>query len=153
MKFISHRGNMDGPMLIENHPGAVGFAIHEGFDVEVDLWQFKGSLWLGHDEPMYKVPNDFLLDRQSELWCHAKNVGAAVHLSKMGMRVFSHADDPFVMTNRGDVIVHYDAVWHKGGIIMCPEMSRTQTGLKAAGGICSDNIEYYKKWYGEQCGK
>ena len=38
MKFISHRGNLDGPMKeFENHPDYINDAIKKGFDVEIDV--------------------------------------------------------------------------------------------------------------------
>ena len=60
MIFISHRGNLDGlnPDR-ENSPEYIDEAIKLGFDVEIDVRTKDGELWLGHDEPQYKV---------SEMW-------------------------------------------------------------------------------------
>ena len=38
MKFISHRGNVNGRNeLMENHPLAIQMAMNAGFDVEVKI--------------------------------------------------------------------------------------------------------------------
>ena len=39
MKFISHRGNINGKNeSMENHPLAIQTALNAGFDVEIDVW-------------------------------------------------------------------------------------------------------------------
>ena len=38
MKYIAHRGNMNGPSALENHPDHIREALQAGFDVEVDTW-------------------------------------------------------------------------------------------------------------------
>ena len=38
MKYIAHRGNLDGPILdSENNPEYLDYALYHGFDVELDL--------------------------------------------------------------------------------------------------------------------
>jgi len=50
-KFISHRGNLAGPMPeFENRPDYIDNALDLGFDVEVDLWSYDNKFFLGHDE-------------------------------------------------------------------------------------------------------
>ena len=73
-KFIAHRGNIDGiHEKYENHPDYIDDAIAEGYDVEIDVWDIDGTLYLGHDKPEYKIDQNYLLDRKDVLWCHAKN--------------------------------------------------------------------------------
>ena len=69
--FISHRGNLQGPNPErENEPAYIEEAIKAGFDVEIDVWMVNNELFLGHDEPKYKISPDFLLNHQDKLWCH-----------------------------------------------------------------------------------
>ena len=58
MKLIAHRGNINGPdPSKENTPEYIEQAIAQGFDVEVDVRYspLHSKLYLGHDEPDYKV--------------------------------------------------------------------------------------------------
>ena len=76
MIFISHRANLYGPDPdIENNPKQIAKVLDMGFDVEIDVWNDGRDNWyLGHDEPTYKIQEEFLLN--DRLWCHAKNVEA-----------------------------------------------------------------------------
>ena len=61
MKLIAHRGNTNGIVLeYENKPDYVENAINMGFDVELDVRFKDGKLFLGHDEPQYKLDIDWL---------------------------------------------------------------------------------------------
>ena len=53
MILIAHRGNIDGPSEMENHPDHIQKALDAGFHVEVDAWVIDGEIFLGHDEPQY----------------------------------------------------------------------------------------------------
>jgi hypothetical protein len=53
---------------LENSPDYIDKAISLGFDVEVDVRLVEGEIWLGHDQPQYKVDLQFLLDRLNNLW-------------------------------------------------------------------------------------
>ena len=56
MKVISHRGNIKGSIPDkENRPSYIDCAIGNGYDVEIDIRMIGGELWLGHDEPQYKI--------------------------------------------------------------------------------------------------
>jgi hypothetical protein len=143
MLLISHRGNLDGKSDgLENNPAYIDFALHQGFDVEIDVWRYKNDFWLGHDEPTHKVSSDWLEDRRDELWCHAKNIEAMKDLVSLNLHSFGHDKDAFVVTSHGFVIVHPDARLIKGCIAMLPEQSKN-VDLSGCLGICSDNIGAY----------
>ena len=73
MKIISHRGNIRGCIPErENAPSYIDCAIGNGYDVEIDVWSVQGDLWLGHDEPQYKVTWNWIFQRQDNLWLHLK---------------------------------------------------------------------------------
>ena len=66
MFIISHRGNLQGPDLIqENKPEYIDGALSRGFDVELDVRFINKSLFLGHDEAQHLV---------SLSWLNKKNI-------------------------------------------------------------------------------
>jgi hypothetical protein len=148
MRFISHRGNIDGREMTENHPSQIDFAIHIGLEVEVDVWEKDGWLWLGHDRPMFKTKQMWLADRHKELICHAKNPKAAIMLEDMGMECFGHHYDAFVVSNVGDIILHPKAKYVEGCVVMLPEMRKKGEDYSKAEAICSDYISLYAELYG-----
>ena len=59
MILIAHRGNINGPNEnLENDPKYIVQAVDKGFDVEVDIWYTSDGLFLGHDNPQYKIEKD-----------------------------------------------------------------------------------------------
>ena len=105
MKLISHRGNIRGPVPDkENRPSYIDCAIGNGYEVEIDVRSISGELWLGHDEPQYKVDHNWLDKRRNYLWLHCKNLEAAkvcwVYNS------FCHTQDSFIYTSVGKIWLH-----------------------------------------------
>ena len=101
MKFISHRGNLEGSSpSTENKPEQILKVLNSGYDVEVDVWVLEGQYWLGHDAPMYQIEKDFLQNKQ--LWCHAKNLQALESLASLkDVHYFWHQNDDYTLTSRG----------------------------------------------------
>ena len=61
MIYISHRGNLDRiNRNEENKPSYIFNALEKNFDVEVDIWFIKGTFFLGHDNPDYKINMKFI---------------------------------------------------------------------------------------------
>ncbi len=109
MKIISHRGNIRGPILDkENRPSYIDAAIGNGYDVEIDLRLVNNKIWLGHDEPQYKVEYKWLSLRKQYLWIHCKNVDIAYYLKdyKDEFNYFCHQSDSFTLTSTGHLWVH-----------------------------------------------
>jgi hypothetical protein len=105
VKLISHRGNIRGPVPDkENRPSYIDCAIGNGYEVEIDVRSISGELWLGHDEPQYKVDHNWLDKRRNYLWLHCKNLEAAkvcwVYNS------FCHTQDSFIYTSVGKIWLH-----------------------------------------------
>lgn len=97
MKIISHRGNLNGRTLKENHPEYIRTALEKGFDVEVDV-RFINNIWyLGHDDPEYEVNFKFL--QTSNLWVHAKTIQTAAKLFNTGLHYFYHNNDFITLTS------------------------------------------------------
>ena len=105
MKIISHRGNVRGPIPDkENRPSYIDCAIGNGYDVEIDVRLIDGQLWLGHDEPQYKVEHSWLQPRKEYLWIHCKDLAAAQECWEY--QSFCHTSDPYTYTTRGKVWLH-----------------------------------------------
>jgi len=155
VKFISHRGNIEGSdPRRENTPEYIDEAISKGFDVETDIrlengYVPPGSFYLGHDIPEYEVSLDWLIERKDRLWLHAKNVGALRWFlnSNVSWNIFWHQEDDYTITSKGYIWVYPGRRPCHGSVIVMPE--RTEYSwkfIKKCGGICSDNI---KKYYEE----
>ena len=105
MKIISHRGNVRGPIPHrENRPSYIDCAIGNGYDVEIDVRLIEGQLWLGHDEPQYKVEHSWLQPRKEYLWIHCKDLAAAKE--SWEYQSFCHTSDPYTYTSTGKIWLH-----------------------------------------------
>jgi hypothetical protein len=145
MIFISHRGNINNPNPEkENNPNYIKDALIKGYDVEIDVWFVKNKFTLGHDKPTFFVPPKFLLNKK--IWCHAKNHEAIYQLKKLGAHFFWHAIDDYTLTNRGFIWVYPGKYLIQDSISVLPETIPKYSikKLKSAGGICSNNIEFFR---------
>lgn len=149
MIYISHRGNLEGKnQNRENHPLYVEEAINAGFSVEVDLRTKDGKIYLGHDEPQYEIPLDWLKVFYRHLWIHCKDKDAFNFALSKNLHCFWHNVDDYTMTSEGYVwaypgkecvgrfciLVMPDSVWPEDKVY-------SSKGL----GICSDNIRRIKE--------
>lgn len=105
MEIISHRGNLNGPLIsLENKPEYI-LAAAEQYKVEIDVWQTKNGFFLGHDKPMYSVDKLFLFDER--FLVHCKNIEAFLALRRhSGVEVFFQEAEAAVISNRGRLILH-----------------------------------------------
>ena len=155
MIFISHRGNLTGKNSErENSPDYIDEAINSGFDVEVDLWVVNDKLFLGHCDPTYEIPVQFLIDRYRKLWIHCKDIDTLVWMvnyhSKRhaagwprSLNYFYYQNDPVSLTSLNDVWVHPNEEILEGGIVCLPN-DKNLKELSKCSGICSDTIVWYK---------
>ena len=159
MRFIAHRGNIDGRCSTspsrENSTEYIDEAIDKGFDVEIDIRLTAGcvppgSFYLGHDYPEHEVSLDWLIERRDKLWLHAKNVAALRWFlnSSTGWNVFWHQEDDYTITSKGYIWVYPGKRPCHESIIVMPEKTSYQWKLiRKCGGICSDNIgRYYEEF-------
>jgi hypothetical protein len=146
---ISHRGNLNGRIpQNENHPDYIDEAIHAGYDVEIDLWEIDGELFLGHDEPQYPIDFDWLEERSSVLWIHCKNIEALLsciddEYSNVMLNYFWHEDDTVTLTSFNWIWAYPGKQPIKGSIAVMPELNNDD--ISQAAGVCSDFISNYKK--------
>lgn len=148
MIFISHRGNINGKnQEKENKIDYIEKAFSFGFDVEVDIWLFNGSLFLGHDKPCYYVDIDWLFKNNKRVWVHCKNTDALIFLKKTKLNYFWHENDKVTLTSKGYIWAYPSLEKIENSIDVLPEtFSEEKYGFKNIG-ICSDYIEKYKKDY------
>lgn len=117
VKFIAHRGNINGPDPgLENTDEYLKYAYSLGYDVEIDLIEYNGELYYGHDEPQCIADISFL--ESPGVWCHAKNLKALSILLQLNTNTFWHQNDDVTLTSKGYVwcypgtfVNSYNAVW------------------------------------------
>jgi len=145
MILISHRGNTNGKFeSYENEPNYIDKAISEDYDVEVDIWMLKGSLYLGHDNPRYGVTQHWLNQRADKLWIHCKNIEAVEWFSLIqSFNYFWHQEDTLTLTSKGYIWVYPGKQPIKNSIAVMPEIYNDD--ITQCLGICSDYIQNYKK--------
>lgn len=170
MRFIAHRGNVYGENKEkENRPEYIKEALSLGFDVEIDVWFLPGeesgraaqsgdmdrvvgadetpsSWWLGHDEPQYMVPYEFLL--QDRLWIHCKN-GAALRMLSQEERVncFSHDVDECTLTSKRHVWVYPDKPLQGPNSVAVMFSDPVNLLDKDIFGICADDVGVLRHEY------
>jgi len=148
MKLIAHRGNIAGRLLEkENTPEYIDSAINLGYEVEVDVREKDGSLYLGHDTPDYEVSLEWLLERRDMLWIHVKNFKALNMLISTELRIFFHEKENQTIVNNCGIIWSHDLENYSSKSIIplltLEESSKAST-CKQAYGICSDYVEIIK---------
>jgi hypothetical protein len=153
MKYIAHRGNIEGRKPdLENSPAYIDLALREGYYVEVDVWGTPSGLFLGHDRPEYLVTEEFFEDREWRLFCHCKNVDALSVLQKLQCpSYFFHENDPYTITSNGFIWCYPNCTPPtQNAIIVMPEKwmdidkfddYATQHNLV---GVCSDVVKLLK---------
>jgi hypothetical protein len=150
MNFISHRGNIEKIVKEEeNTPNKIVFCIEKGYDVEIDVWVMKDEFFLGHDNPQYKISEQFLIFNKDKLWCHAKNNQALIKMLNLDLHCFWHQNDDYTLTSKNKIWVFPNQNLPKYSVAVLPEISSySKEELYNCGGICSDVIEKYKNIYG-----
>ena len=149
MKFIAHRGLMDGPDdRMQNDPAQIVKALDHGFEAEIDLWRVDDKWVLGHDGPEHEIEFDYL--KQRGLWIHCKNLDALFTLRGHGARFnfFWHESDLVTLTSHNIVWTYFgkpETVSPMSVCVMpevtypwdeCKEMVRSWQWY----GICSDYV-------------
>lgn len=144
MFLIAHRGNVDGPCPeFENKPEYIfgGLRGYDNIHFEVDVWYVGGELFLGHDNPQYKISESFLME--ARLWCHAKNLEAFEYILKCPIiHGFWHQEDDFALTTRGYVWTYPGKPLCKHSVCVLPELC--SHGFDNVAGVCSDFIGRYR---------
>ena len=142
MKLIAHRGNVNGPNKErENHPDYILQALNMGYDVEVDCWVIDSNYFLGHDEPLYLVSEEFL--STAGLWIHCKNIDAMSCLKNSSIinPYFFHNIDDVTLTSNGYFWTYPGKQLTPWSIAVMPEMAAFDN-IEIAYAVCSDFVEF-----------
>jgi hypothetical protein len=121
MKIIAHRGLLDGPnKALENNPGSILHCLNLGFECEIDLWKVGDILYLGHDNPTYRVALEFLYN--PGLWIHAKNIEALRFLADHPtLMYFWHQNDDYTLTSNGYIWTYPNCPTTDKSVAVLPE--------------------------------
>jgi hypothetical protein len=151
MKIIAHRGLLNGPdSNLENLPGQILLSLQAGYDCEVDVRLIDGKWILGHDNPDFEVPFEFL--EQTGLWIHAKNLEALDYLSTTTLNYFWHQNDDYVITSRGYIWAYPSKPLTTRSVMVLPEWedNTLQNVIEVdCVGICSDYPEQIRQLLGQ----
>ena len=126
MIYISHRGNVDGPVKDkENNIDHIQKALNKGFEVEVDVRFNKNKFFLGHDYDQFEVDKEFLLN--DKIWCHAKTTEALIELDKIKAHYFWHQEDDYTITSRGFIWTYPGKKLFQIAFVYCLSMQIIKT--------------------------
>ena len=140
MKYIAHRGNINGPNVKENQPSYILETIKLGYDCEIDVRYINDKLFLGHDNPDYEIDINFLIDNSKYLWIHCKNIEALdILLDFEDLNLFWHQEDNYTITTKGFIWCYPKMASTKKSVILMPEWNNFEISKKCYG-ICSDYI-------------
>lgn len=144
MKLISHRGNINGPNILENNPNYIDDTLNICYDVEIDIWLIDNQIYLGHDKPTYKIEMNWLVDRIDMLWIHCKNTEILELLNECEHKFnyFWHENDTVTLTSHGFMWAYPGKQSIKNSIAVLPEIYNDD--VSKCYGICSDYISNYQ---------
>jgi hypothetical protein len=139
MILISHRGNINGESKFENSPHHIDTALSLGYNVEIDVWDMSGNLFLGHDYPQYNINLEYL--KNDSFWCHAKNLEALEVMLKNDIRCFWHQEDDFTLTSDNHIWTYPLKDVTNKSIIVCKTLGESiKYSTKDIYGVCSDYV-------------
>ena len=146
-KYISHRGNIDGPSDQENHPKQIIKCIKMGYDVEIDIRYVNYNLYLGHDKPTYPIDSFFLKKYSDYLWIHCKDL-SSLHFclsQKNKLNFFWHDKDCHTLTSKKYIWSYPGQDITDRSICVLPEQCKNIVINQQFNGygICSDHIKYF----------
>lgn len=120
----------------ENSPTHLMNAISAGFDIEADIWWWTDELWLGHDEPVWRLSETLLEEIKDRAWLHCKNLEAVQRLMDTDYHWFWHEEDKVTLTSKGRLWC-FPGYEVEGGI-MVDHGQNIKSGLSISG-VCTDD--------------
>lgn len=137
MIIISHRGNLEGPdPMTENTLIQAKKCLSRGFNIELDIWEREGKLYLGHDGPgEEEVPLEMI--HTAGIWWHCKNIGAMRMMIYSDSNFFFHYGDDVALTGFGYLWTYPGRELTAHSIAVLPE-TQLDWNINKAFGICTD---------------
>ena len=128
---IAHRGLLKGPSKnLENNPENIISNIknYPNLFNEIDINILKDGIYIGHDEPLYKIDLKFIIDNKRSLILHIKKIeydsphtmDTLLDLYRF-CHCFCHENDNFTITNKGLIWSHPKIGLNKNTIFVMPE--------------------------------
>lgn len=141
---IAHRGNTNGPdRERENSPGYIKEAIRMGYDVEVDVWLVDEKIFLGHDDPLYRIDRFFLDSIKMHSWFHCKNLDALLYFinNRNSDKFFWHQSDDFTLTSNGYIWTYPEKpITEKSIIVDLNILDKDKYINENVYGVCGDYV-------------
>lgn len=134
MIIVSHRGNLNGPCELENHPSQINKAL-KLFFVEIDVWYIDKNWFLGHDKPQYQISFDFFTDK---MYIHCKNFEALEQLESLNtnLKYFWQTNEKFSFIRNDKLWCNYNIYTNNG--ITVELLYNDKIFDKDIRGICTD---------------
>jgi hypothetical protein len=143
MFFIAHRGNCYGKREDrENTFRHISNALHQTFQVEVDIWYAGYNFYLGHDAPTQKVISTNTLLMNDKVWFHAKTIETLHQLLNHQVKhcFYIGLDERIALTSSGYIWTSPGGPLTSKSIAVMPEEADWEVEeLMGAAGICSDD--------------
>jgi len=141
VKFISHRGNLNGPnKKTENTVKQIDFVLNEDFDCEIDVWLINEKLYLGHDNPENEITLNWLDMYKQSLWIHCKNFEALNFFKNLDstFNYFWHQKDDFTLTSKGYIWTYPEQKYDKNSVIV--KLDNKLPKNLVFHGVCTDFV-------------
>jgi hypothetical protein len=154
MVYYSSNGNISHIDLErESSPDYILEAVKSGYKVRFCIRLMSDdNLWIGEHEAKYKIEDiDFLFKNSKHFLIHCKNISSLHKLREIDLKkqlhYYYHATDNVSISSKGYFLIDYGKrPLGENVIAMFPEDTDYQiSDLKKCFGVCSGNIEFYKK--------
>lgn len=155
MKFISHRGNLNGPDIAAENDlvHLINVLKTTPYDIEIDVWLLDSLILLNHDltnKPKMtfnEFDSKFSLYKD-RLWIHCKNIESLTFFLKTDYHCFGHSEDSFTLTSRMQIFTKPGIVT-SDSITVMPELvySQVENSIFDCKGILTDYPIKYEAYY------
>jgi len=155
MIYYSSNGNISSIDIGRQcSPDYILEAVKAGYKVRFGIRLMSdGNLWIGEDDAKYPILPEFLINNAKHFLIHCKNISSLHKLRdidtehKKQLHYYYHSTDNVSISSRGYFLIDYGKrPLGENVIAMYPEDTDYQiSDLKKCVGVCSANIEFYKK--------
>lgn len=162
MLYISYQGVYDGTNYENaNTPNQIGKAFNSGYSCMVDVWRVNNKLYLGSDEPVTEVTENYIQGKR--FWLNVRNVAMQEWIvaqpAKLYPNYFWFSNDTEsnnAVSSGGQTIAPGTTAPEYNTVVFLPEVK--DKGLLSAVhlrcyGVCSTNLNFIKRirnegvWY------
>lgn len=154
MLYFSNNGNINEINLErQSSPDYILEAIDKGFKVKCSIRLMSDdNFWLGEEEAIHKIEDNFLIDNAKYLLIHCKNISSLYKIHEFekqhkNLHYYYHSTDNISITSKKYFLLDYGKKpISDNTIVMFPEETNFQKrDLDGCAGIVSNTIDFYKK--------